>query len=141
VLLVEDDDELRDLLAEALRRAGHRVSECRNGMELLERIASVLLCEGQADFDLIVSDIRMPGITGMEIVEGLTETRGLPPILLMTAFEDEETRRRAIRWGAVDVLGKPFALETLCDRVAALLGQPSRFVEGVGSGDAVEAVS
>ncbi len=69
VLLAEDDRELRRLLATELRKEGYVVEEAGSGFELLELLSDVALRDEA--FDLIVTDIRMPGLTGLSVVEGL----------------------------------------------------------------------
>ena len=112
VLLAEDDRELRRLLAAKLRKEGYVVKEAGTGFELLEHLGAVTL-RNQA-FDLIVTDIRMPGLTGLSVVEGLRNgfkpgSRGTP-VILITAFGDEETHAEAKRLGTV-IFDKPFDLD------------------------------
>jgi DNA-binding NtrC family response regulator len=106
VVLAEDDDEMRHLIARKLRRAGYDVVEARNGAEL-----ALLIEDGRA-IELIVSDIRMPGITGLEVVQLVRGTDWSVPIILITAFGDRETHSEAMRLGAV-LLDKPLDLDEL----------------------------
>ena len=109
VLLAEDDRELRRLLAAKLRTAGCVVKEAGTGFELLEHLGDLTM--RNESFDLIVTDIRMPGLTGLAVVEGLRH--GIQPgswqipVILITAFGDEETHSEAKRLGAV-LFDKPF---------------------------------
>lgn len=111
VLLAEDDRELRRLLAAELRKEGYRVDEAASGFELLELLGNLAL--RNESFDIIVSDIRMPGLTGMSIVEGLrkgiTPGTATAPVILITAFGDENTHAAAARLGSV-IFDKPFNL-------------------------------
>ena len=117
ILLAEDDSEMRALLARALRRAGYEVRECANGIELLEHL-EVFCTEGEIEkIDLVISDIRMPGLTGLEVLEGLREEKGFPPMILITAFGDEETHAEAERYGAVAMFDKPFDIDELIEKV------------------------
>ena len=69
ILLAEDDKEMRSLLALMLRKEGYQVCECMDGLSLLDMLSSFFLPdEEHENFDLIISDIRMPGVTGMEIL-------------------------------------------------------------------------
>lgn len=115
ILLAEDDGDMRALLASFLRQAGYDVVECRDGIELLDKIEGYGPPDEQTDFDLIISDICMPGVTGLSLLEGLRQWEELRPLkmILITAFGDEQTRERARRLGAVAVLDKPFDLEDL----------------------------
>jgi len=128
VLLAEDDPDFRALLTTVLVRAGHEVITVADGKELLEYVASVHLIGRRADHpDVIVSDIRMPGVSGLDIAAGLRRARWGSPILLMTAFADERARGEAERWGA-RILDKPFELDTLCEVLQRLsaTAHPSR---------------
>jgi DNA-binding response OmpR family regulator len=117
ILLAEDDDELRGALARALRLSGYAVTECRHGLDLLEQLSCLDTPAEPEDFDLIVSDVRMPGVTGLSVLEGLAELDQAPPVILITAFGDEETHAAAKRSGAIAMIDKPFELEDLLDRV------------------------
>lgn len=132
VLLAEDNRELRRLLAAGLRRNGYVVIEAATGFELLERLGDLALRDEA--FDLIVSDVRMPGPTGLVAVEGLRHATGAPgvatPVLLITAFGDATTHAEARRLGAV-ILDKPFDIDDFRACAASMLavtGQPN-FVE------------
>lgn len=117
ILLAEDDDELRGVLARALGQAGCAVTECRHGLDLLDQLSCLDTPAEPEDFDLIVSDIRMPGVTGLSVLEGLSELDQAPPVILITAFGDEETHAAAKRLGAIAMIDKPFELEDLLSRV------------------------
>lgn len=124
VLLAEDDDELRRLLARALRRDGYRVIESEDGTELLEVLAKDLAqCGVLQEVDLIVSDIRMPGYTGLNVLCGLRQAGVQVPVIVMTAFGDSDTIDRAHKLGAYCVLDKPFETETLRHAVLASLSE------------------
>lgn len=115
VLLAEDDDEMRSLLATALRRDGYDVRTCTNGINLLERVAPSFPHGGIEDYALIISDIRMPGLSGLEVLADLQGHASAPPLILITAFGDDETHARAERLGALAVLDKPFPIDRLLD--------------------------
>ena len=121
ILLAEDDDELRKLLSWSLKKEGYRVKECTNGMGLLNNLDGYLFLEEANAFDLIISDIRMPGITGIEILEGLHAHENFPPMILITAFGDEETHSQARRLGAAAIFDKPFDINDLLTKVRDVL--------------------
>jgi DNA-binding response OmpR family regulator len=121
ILVAEDDYEMCRLIAAALRRAGYSVTMCANGINLLDQLGSYLLDRGEDTYSLIITDIRMPGVTGMEILAGMSRVEGAPPIILITAFGDDETHLEAARLGAVRVLDKPFEMGTLLDLVQKTL--------------------
>jgi CheY-like chemotaxis protein len=120
VLVAEDDREMRRLVVEALRKDGHDVTEATDGGRLLVRLAEVFDSDpAMADVDIIVSDVRMPICSGLDLVERLFEARWRIPCILMTAFGDDDIRRRAGAVGAL-VLDKPLSLDELREAVGRL---------------------
>jgi DNA-binding response OmpR family regulator len=123
ILLIEDDGEMRQLLASVLRAESYEVVEVGNGTEGVVSIYDAAREGGgyPQPIDLIVSDIRLPGWTGLELLEMTRRRRMTVPVLLMTAFGAPETHAEASRLGAKAVLDKPFSLENFRATVAALL--------------------
>jgi DNA-binding response OmpR family regulator len=112
VLLAEDDEEMREMLAAALRRDGFVVIEAADGDEALDWLGlGALEGEPRRTPTLLVSDIRMPFLTGLDLLEGLSLGLGRVPVLLITGFGDAETHARARALGASGVLDKPFELD------------------------------
>lgn len=125
VLLGEDDAEMRSVLSEALREKGYGVVECPDGLKVLDRLSSVLLSPAVTSkepehYDLIISDIRMPGVNGMSILEGVKLFERFPPMILITAFGDEETHAEASRLGVAAMFDKPFDVDDLLKKVEEL---------------------
>ncbi len=122
ILLAEDDPEMRRLVADALRRIGHRVIEASTGTELLRLMVGPAneRDSGPEDVDLIVTDVRMPGGSGLDVVEVLRVARLRTPVIFMTAFGDSETRARVERLGAI-LLDKPFRIDRLVQAVREAL--------------------
>jgi len=122
ILLAEDDDEMRSLLALMLRKEGYQVTACPDGISLLDQLSFFFL-PGQEheEVDLIISDIRMPGVTGMEILMGAQENADFPPIILITAFGDERTHAQAEQFGAAAMFDKPFDVHDLLDKARELV--------------------
>jgi two-component system, response regulator, stage 0 sporulation protein F len=117
VLVAEDDPEMRKLVVEALRRDGHVVVEAADGGKLLVQLAEILHQDpSMSAIDVIVSDVRMPVYSGLDLVERLFDARWRVPCILMTAFGDDEIRRRAQAVGAL-VIDKPLSLEDLREAV------------------------
>ncbi len=116
ILLAEDDQEMRRLLAWTLRQEGYEVVEAENGFKLLDRLEPSFLDArlfGRIlEFDLIISDLRMPGLTGTEVMAGLRAFDMHTPVVLITAFGDEEIRAEARELGITAVIDKPFDLAT-----------------------------
>jgi len=117
VLLAEDDREMRRLVVEALRKDGHDVIEASDGGRLLVRLAELFDKDpSMAAVDIIVSDVRMPICSGLELIERMFEARWKVPCILMTPFGDEEIRGRAEAVGAL-LLDKPLRLDDLREAV------------------------
>ena len=119
VLLVEDDDALRELIASALRNDGFEVTEAATGADMLDELADTLLHGAPLAFDLIVADVRLPLVTGLEILAGLRDIGCLVPYVVMTAFADASTYLAANRCEATRVFDKPFSLDDLRSVVRA----------------------
>lgn len=121
ILVAEDDRAMRKLIARTLRKEGHRVTEAASGRDALIRLGDAIHQGGVRFYDIVISDLRMPGATGLELLAGLRETNWSVPVILITAFGDAATHRAARRLGAVAVLDKPFALTSLSWLVRELL--------------------
>jgi DNA-binding response OmpR family regulator len=113
LLVVDDDPELRPLVAFALRQGGYHVVEAASGEAALAAFAA-------EKPDLVVLDVNLPGIDGFEVCRRLREGSRVP-ILMLTVRADEEDLVRGLDLGADDYLGKPFSPRTLLARVRALL--------------------
>jgi DNA-binding response OmpR family regulator len=113
ILIAEDDRELRKLVASTVLEEGRKVTEVPDGARLLERLADdVLRGQARGSFDLVISDIRMPLRSGLQVLGGLRAAGWTTPMILMTSFGDVETHAAAERLGAV-LLDKPFDLDYL----------------------------
>jgi DNA-binding response OmpR family regulator len=116
VLVADDDYEMRALLVRALRKASYEVIECPDGWRLLGYVTPYLLSlktDESLCFDLVITDVRMPVLSGLQILEGSQGIDGFPPVILMTAFGDQETRALAERAGAAAWFEKPFDIDSL----------------------------
>lgn len=114
VMLVDDDAEVRGLFSEALRRAGFRVCECKDGSEALARIE----LERPA---LIVLDVEMPKMNGWKTLTEIRRQRRSEPVLMITHVNDPDSRVHGLEHGADDYVGKPCSAQELVARVRALL--------------------
>ncbi|MFM1943235.1 MAG: hypothetical protein RI897_2217 [Verrucomicrobiota bacterium] len=125
VLLVEDEVDLLDSLALALREAGYAVDTAEDGEEGLYKAQSW-------DYDLVVLDVMLPGLDGWEVLRRLREGKRTP-VLMLTARDTVADRVRGLDIGADDYLTKPFDLDELLARVRALIrrgaGQASSRIE------------
>lgn len=112
VLLAEDDDAFRQLVSIALQLDGFEVVEARDGHELRDRLAAASSTQDEP-YALIISDVRMPMATGLDVLETFRQTDGTTPVILMTAFGDDAVHDEAERLGAEAVFDKPFDLADL----------------------------
>jgi DNA-binding response OmpR family regulator len=110
VLLVEDDTEMRRLVAEILQRDGYDVVPVGTGVSMLRRVG---FPTGDDPFDLILSDIQLPDLSALEVLEGLRCRDIDIPVVLMTAYGSDEARADACTLGAFAMLDKPFDWDTL----------------------------
>jgi DNA-binding NtrC family response regulator len=113
ILVVDDDDGMRALVREALIRSGYRVTEAKDGTALLRYVEAAQ--RGQGSFDAIITDVRMPGGTGIDGLALLRDHDPHLPVLLMTGFPDAEVREDAIRLGAAELFEKPFPVRRLVE--------------------------
>jgi DNA-binding response OmpR family regulator len=120
IFVAEDDAEMRMLVAEALRREDYDVVEASDSTQLLLRLVRENTDADHDIVDLILTDVRMPGCSGLDVIEVLRDADWQTPIIVMTAFGDDETRARAESLGAV-LLDKPFRLDALRIAVRASL--------------------
>lgn len=114
ILVVEDDKELNKTVCSFLNHSGYDATGCLNAMEAYDALETGL-------FDLIVSDIMMPGIDGFEFAKSVRELNEEIPILFMTARDDMAAKQRGFRIGVDDYMVKPIDLDELFLRIGALL--------------------
>lgn len=124
VLLVDDDDGLRAVVAEALRADGNEVIEAADGAAAFDAVAAAMTTESERDFDLVVSDVQMPGCGGLELLCLLRLARYRVPVILLSALVDARLRARARRLGAAGILAKPFDVKILQMIVQSLKARP-----------------
>ncbi len=117
-MVVDDNEVNRDLLARRLQREGHRVALAVDGSDALAKLAV-------DDFDLVLLDIMMPGLTGYEVLERLKADEALRciPVILISALDDTDNMVKGISLGADDFLPKPFNPHILRARVNASLAR------------------
>lgn len=113
IIVADDDGDLRLLIVRALNKAGYDVAEASTGVELVDQISDALLSdERTARPDVIVSDIRMPGLFSLDILASLREAEWRTAMIVMTAYSDADTRKRVAELGAT-LFEKPFAVDDL----------------------------
>jgi len=116
ILVVEDDDETRDAVAGALRDLGYDATVCHDARS----------ARSHSDVDIVVTDIRMPGESGLELCADIAGNRPDLPVILMTAFGDTRAVSAGLRAGASDFLAKPFSLSDLGAAVGRALERRQR---------------
>lgn len=124
ILLADDDADMRQLLAFTLRSEGYEVAACADGTELLEQLMAACGLHASYHLDLVISDIRMPGISGLEVLGRVRDCHDMPPIMVITAFGDEETHAQARQLGAVASIDKPFEISQFLALVHTLIVSP-----------------
>jgi CheY-like chemotaxis protein len=112
VLVADDDPDMRELVATTLRADGYDVREAADGNELLERLEQAFDDPGIRP-DVVLTDVMMPGLSGLGVLEALRRAQLHFPVVLMTVLKDPSVHIVAKRLGAVGVLGKPFDVDDL----------------------------
>jgi DNA-binding response OmpR family regulator len=124
VLVIEDDPDLAQTLAEALAGRGYRAASVRDGRDVIEDPERVIAGVGPVSrVDVVVTDLFMPRSSGIDVLEHARARDWAVPIVVMTAFASDELETQALHLGASAVFEKPFALEellTLVDSIAPL---------------------
>ena len=126
ILVVDDDREIRDLLARFLARHGLRVTTAKDGVEMM-----ALLDERR--IDLVVLDLMLPGEDGLSLTRRLREARSTLPIVMLTAMGEDTDRIVGLEMGADDYVPKPFNPRELLARIKAVLRRVHSAAEGPAS--------
>jgi DNA-binding response OmpR family regulator len=132
ILLVDDEESIQRLLAYPLEREGYRVVQARDGEEALVRF-------GQQPVDLVLLDVMLPRLDGLEVCRRLRTTSAVP-IIMLTARDDEVDKVLGLELGADDYITKPFSIRELRSRIRAVLRRASLTTEQRASGEEVIAV-
>jgi DNA-binding response OmpR family regulator len=115
LLLAEDDEPLRDLLTSILSLEGHDVTAVASADDIMTE-----LIHDTGAYDVVVTDLRMPGSSALEVVAKLRASGHSVPIIVMTAFPDDAVRLQALSLGTM-LIAKPFSLEAMCLAVEWML--------------------
>jgi len=116
IAIVDDDESVREALQSLLKSMGFRAEGFPSAEEFLQSAQiSATTC--------LILDVRMPGMSGLELQRQLAADQRRIPIIFITAHGDDDTRARALQAGAVDFLAKPFSEEALLTAVHSALGQ------------------
>jgi DNA-binding response OmpR family regulator len=132
ILLVDDEESIQKLLTYPLEREGYRVVQARDGEEALERFV-------EAPVDLVVLDLMLPKLGGLEVCRRMRRLESAVPIIMLTARGDEVDKVVGLEIGADDYITKPFSIREFMSRVRALLRRaqlpPAAARTGVIEGD------
>ena len=104
ILVVDDESLMRDFLQETLRRAGYEADVASNGEKALQRL-------NENSYEVILSDLKMPGMTGIELLKQVKTEHPDMRFIIMTAYGTVETAVEAMKFGAFDYILKPFSAE------------------------------
>jgi DNA-binding response OmpR family regulator len=122
ILIVDDESDIRELVAETLELEGYAVARAADGMEAMERLAKDAP-------DLVILDLMMPVIGGLEVLHHV-RSKGTVPVILLTALESEDSKVRGLQLGADDYMVKPFSLRELVARIEAVLRRAGKTPAG-----------
>jgi CheY-like chemotaxis protein/anti-sigma regulatory factor (Ser/Thr protein kinase) len=114
ILVVDDDRTTRHLMQALLRKAGYEVTLCADGREALDTLA-------RDNFDLVLLDVWMPELTGLDVLNRMSQSLGMPPAIVMTTDDTPQTLLRAVREQAYDFVHKPVEAEPFLELVQATL--------------------
>jgi len=108
IAVVDDDQAIREAMDDLVKSFGYQSRLFSNAEEFLEY-------EARSEIDCMLVDVKMPGLSGLELQEVLNQQGGKPPMIFVTSFKDERTKSAALTGGAVAILGKPVDIEALID--------------------------
>ncbi|MHB8809234.1 MAG: sigma-54-dependent transcriptional regulator, partial [Desulfobulbaceae bacterium] len=106
ILIVDDEPSMREFLRILLEKDGHAVHTAATGTAAIDLVTS-------HDFDLIISDIRMPGMNGLELLAETKKRRPELPVIMITAYASPDDAVKAMKEGAFDYITKPFKVEEI----------------------------
>ena len=106
ILVVDDEVKMRRVLEMSLRNMGYEVSQAADGAE-------AMACFDEAPFDLVMTDLNMPRMDGMQLLRSLRERGEEVPVIVLTAFGSIETAVEAMKLGAADYIIRPFEMDTV----------------------------
>ena len=123
ILIIEDDEEMKSLLKDILEEEGYKTESVSNGSEGLQELA-------KEPFDLVITDIRMPGLTGLDILPIIKKLQPHASVIVITAFGNEEVYRRSFEKGAAGYLEKPIHMDKLKTLVHEMVSPKERMARG-----------
>lgn len=124
ILVVEDDNDINDVIATSLVRAGYECAQAFSGSEA-QLLLKAAAAAGEAPFDLVITDLMLPGASGEDLVREIRE-RSDAPIIVVSARTGTDDKVELLKLGADDYLAKPFDLDELHARIAVQLRHAAR---------------
>jgi excisionase family DNA binding protein len=118
VLVVDDEASIRDLLAKTLALAEYEVDTAADASTALNRVRA-------ADYDLLIADLRMPGMDGLTLIRQVKKIRAELPVIIITGFSSEASAIEAVNLGVAGYLRKPFRVPEVLAAAAKALGAPA----------------
>jgi excisionase family DNA binding protein len=119
VLIVDDEPSVREMLEKTLRRLNYVVETAEDGAAALARVRA-------GHYDLLITDLRMPGMDGLSLIRAARRRDAALPVIVITAYSTEASAIEAINIGVSGYLTKPFRVERIIRSVARALGQTPR---------------
>lgn len=126
IILVEDEKKLVEALQRGLTAKGYAVDALERGDKALDR-----LLLNHMDYDLIILDLMLPGLSGEQVCSALRQANITTPIIILTARDEVETKVQLLLSGADDYMVKPFSFEELVARVQAVMRRPSESLPNI----------
>jgi DNA-binding response OmpR family regulator len=123
VLIIENDEEMRSLLKDFFMEEGFETDSVSNGYDAFGILTKKL-------FDLVITDIRMPGLTGLDILPGIKKLQPETSIIVITALGSEEVHHRAFERGATAYLEKPIHFNKLRELINEVVSSKEKIVRG-----------
>lgn len=117
ILVVDDEQAVRDLLAKTLTMADYDVDAAPDGASAIERLRAV-------EYDLLITDLKMPGMDGLSVIREARRTAPDLPVIIITGYSTEASAIEAINLGVAGYLTKPFRLPRILAATARALGEP-----------------
>ena len=124
ILVIEDERDLNHLIKRKLKEEGDSVDSCYDGLEALDYLNS-------ASYDVLVTDIMMPRLDGINLIKGLRDKGDMTPAIFLSAKDSVDDRVKGLDAGADDYLIKPFAFDELLARIRVVLRKPQKIKTNV----------
>jgi two-component system response regulator PilR (NtrC family) len=106
ILVIDDEQSMRDFLSIMLKKEGHDVVAAENGSDALKAVQTEI-------FDLVISDVKMPGLDGIDVLKTVKEVSSETVVIMITAYATAETAVEAMKLGAYDYITKPFKVDEI----------------------------